>query len=81
MRLFQLTLLLDQDGRRRTRPAAIKWMRPYCCATLAAVESPADQLEQTIVVDVTGCWWLDVDTPQARALAERYLADRLRSIG
>ena len=33
------------------------------------------------VVDVTGCWWLDVDTPEARLLAERYLADRLRSIG
>jgi hypothetical protein len=33
------------------------------------------------VVDVTGCWWLDVDTAEARALAERYLADRLRSIG
>jgi choline kinase len=33
------------------------------------------------VVDVTGCWWLDVDTGEARALAERYLADRLRSIG
>jgi myo-inositol-1-phosphate synthase len=33
------------------------------------------------VVDVTGCWWLDVDTPDARLLAERYLADRLRSIG
>ena len=33
------------------------------------------------VVDVTGCWWLDVDTAEARLLAERYLADRLRSIG
>jgi choline kinase len=33
------------------------------------------------VVDVTGCWWLDVDTAEARSLAERYLADRLRSIG
>ena len=33
------------------------------------------------VVDVTGCWWLDVDTPEARLLAERYLTDRLRSIG
>jgi GMP synthase-like glutamine amidotransferase len=33
------------------------------------------------VVDVTGCWWLDVDTVEARLLAERYLADRLRSIG
>jgi myo-inositol-1-phosphate synthase len=33
------------------------------------------------VIDVTGCWWLDVDTPQARLLAQGYLADRLRSIG
>ena len=33
------------------------------------------------VVDVTGCWWLDVDTTEARLLAERYLTDRLRSIG
>jgi choline kinase len=33
------------------------------------------------IVDVTGCWWLDIDTTQSRLLAERYLSDRLRRIG
>ncbi len=33
------------------------------------------------VVDVTGCWWLDVDTTEARLMAEQHLAERLREIG
>lgn len=33
------------------------------------------------VVDVTGCWWQDIDTTESRLLAERYLSERLRRIG
>lgn len=32
-------------------------------------------------VDVTGCWWLDVDTTEARLFAEQHLAERMREIG
>ena len=33
------------------------------------------------VIDVTGCWWQDIDTTESRILAERYLSERLRRIG
>ena len=32
-------------------------------------------------VDVTGSWWLDVDTTEALTIAERYLGDRLALTG
>lgn len=33
------------------------------------------------VVDVTGSWWLDVDTTEALEIAERYLGDRVALTG
>jgi 1L-myo-inositol 1-phosphate cytidylyltransferase / CDP-L-myo-inositol myo-inositolphosphotransferase len=33
------------------------------------------------VSDVTGSWWLDVDTPEALRMAEEFLAGSARSVG
>lgn len=38
-------------------------------------------LGRALTVDVTGAWWLDVDTPEALAEAERAVGGGLRSIG
>ncbi|MCB9948413.1 MAG: NTP transferase domain-containing protein [Rhodospirillaceae bacterium] len=36
---------------------------------------------KAMTVDVTGSWWLDVDTPEAMRLAELFLAEPTRSAG
>src|SRR5689334_17288284 len=53
MCLFELTLLFDQDRRCRTRAATIDRTRSRGCATLAAVERSAHELDQTIMIDVS----------------------------
>src|SRR5689334_3033987 len=53
VRLFELTLLLDQNRSRGSWPAGIESLRSYARATLTTIKRTSHKLHQTIVVNVS----------------------------
>lgn len=53
MRLFELALLFYQNRRGRARFAVFKCLRTYCRTTFTTIEGSANQLDQTLVIDIS----------------------------
>jgi len=54
MRLFELTLLFDQNRSCRTRFARLQCLRSHGRAAFTTVKRSADEFQQTLVIDVSG---------------------------